>query len=54
MRATDHLDGLHVVFGDMIYGDKVLRAIEVAGSKCGKTTSEITIHSCGQIYDYEK
>ena len=47
MRPTDHLNGLHVVFGDLIHGEKVLRAIEVAGSKCGKTTSEIVIHSCG-------
>ena len=53
LRQTDHLDGLHVVFGNMIYGEKVLRAIEIGGSKCGKTTQDFIIENCGEIQDFQ-
>ena len=47
LKATDFLDGNHVVFGQMLDGARVLRAIEVGGSKCGKPTSEFKIENCG-------
>ena len=31
-NATDRLDGAHVVFGELIEGDKVLTALEMEGS----------------------
>merc|ERR1712057_89873 len=33
---TPHLDGKHVVFGKLVEGDSVLKAIEAVGSQSGK------------------
>ena len=43
LKDVEHLDGSHVVFGQLIKGMDVLRALEVGGSKCGKPTSEFRI-----------
>ena len=38
--ATPFLDCKHTIFGEMVYGDAVLEALEARGSRRG-TTSEV-------------
>ena len=45
---TPHLDGRHVVFGQLIGGGEVLRAIEAVGSASGKTSEPVYVVDCGQ------
>ena len=47
MKNLHWLNGNHVVFGEMTTGSGVLRALEVGGSKSGKTTSEFVVENCG-------
>ena len=47
--ATDWLDGAHVVFGELVKGDDVLKTIEAAGSRSGRTNGEIKIVNCGDV-----
>uniref|UniRef100_A0A672LCD9 Peptidyl-prolyl cis-trans isomerase n=1 Tax=Sinocyclocheilus grahami TaxID=75366 RepID=A0A672LCD9_SINGR len=44
---TDWLDGKHVVFGELIEGMDVLRAMEA--SKDGKTKQKVIISNCGEF-----
>ena len=37
--ATPHLDGKHVVFGQVVKGYGVVKAMEAVGSRSGKTSS---------------
>merc|ERR1719502_1121971 len=46
---TPHLDGKHVVFGRVLFGKKVVDAIEKLGSSSGKTSKEIKIADSGEI-----
>ena len=46
---TDWLDGNHVVFGEVIKGDEVLRDLESAGTRSGKTNAKFVIEDCGEI-----
>jgi len=46
---TDWLDGHHVVFGELIEGDDVLRQIELGGSRSGTPGSKFVISDCGEI-----
>ncbi|GDY00900.1 peptidyl-prolyl cis-trans isomerase [Planctomycetota bacterium] len=46
---TPWLDGKHVVFGKVIEGLEVLAAMEVAGSRDGKTSSAVVIEDCGEL-----
>ncbi|PPR90507.1 hypothetical protein GOBAR_AA30180 [Gossypium barbadense] len=46
---AEWLDGKHVVFGRVVEGMKVVRAIEKVGSSRGKTTKPVVIANCGQI-----
>src|SRR3982750_2269065 len=41
--ATPPLDGKHVVFGQVVKGYDVIRAIEAVGSRNGKTSKKVTI-----------
>ena len=43
------LDGKHVVFGKVIEGMDVVKAIEKLGSQSGKTSQRIVISDCGQL-----
>eukprot|EP00923_Selenidium_pygospionis_P005426 GHVN01009121.1.p1 GENE.GHVN01009121.1~~GHVN01009121.1.p1 ORF type:complete len:306 (+),score=96.65 GHVN01009121.1:127-918(+) len=43
------LDGQHVVFGQVIAGEEVLRAIERQGSPTGRTKCEVRIWRCGEL-----
>merc|ERR1712151_1332774 len=45
--ATPHLDGKHVVFGEVTDGLDVLDKLEAVGSGSGKTTQEVRIADCG-------
>merc|ERR1712222_287059 len=46
---TEWLDGKHVVFGSVVDGMNVVRAIEKVGSDTGKTSKAVKIGNCGQL-----
>ena len=46
---TPHLDGKHVVFGEVTDGSDVVKKIEAVGSGSGATKSKVTIDDCGQL-----
>ena len=46
---TPHLDGKHVVFGQVVKGYDVVKAIEAVGSRNGKTSAKVTIADCGKV-----
>ncbi|AEC07126.1 unnamed protein product [Arabidopsis thaliana] len=46
---TDWLDGKHVVFGQVVEGLDVVKAIEKIGSSSGKPTKPVVIADCGEI-----
>ena len=43
------LDGKHVVFGRVVDGFDVVKAIEAVGSQSGKTSKPVMIADCGQL-----
>jgi len=43
------LNGKHVVFGTVVEGLRVLRAIEAVGSLDGTPTETVTIADCGEL-----
>jgi cyclophilin family peptidyl-prolyl cis-trans isomerase len=43
------LDGKHVVFGKVIDGMQVVKAMEALGSEEGKAEKRVTIKACGQV-----
>ncbi|MBD0269381.1 peptidylprolyl isomerase [Pseudanabaena sp. FACHB-2040] len=46
---TPWLDGKHVVFGAVVEGMDVVRAIEQVGTPSGKTRQSVVIADCGQL-----
>jgi cyclophilin family peptidyl-prolyl cis-trans isomerase len=46
---TPWLDGKHVVFGQVVEGHHILKAMESTGSSSGKVSKRVTIHACGQL-----
>jgi peptidyl-prolyl isomerase F (cyclophilin D) len=47
--VTDWLDGKHVVFGEVVEGMDVVRAVEAVGSQSGKTSKRVVIADCGVL-----
>ena len=43
------LDGKHVVFGKVVEGMDVVKAMEKKGSQSGKTAGKVMISDCGQL-----
>ncbi|MEZ4451588.1 MAG: peptidylprolyl isomerase [Nannocystaceae bacterium] len=43
------LDGKHVVFGKVVEGHEVVRAMEAVGSRQGPTSKPVVIDECGQL-----
>ena len=48
-KPQPHLDGKHVVFGQVVSGQEVLDALESVGSQTGATRAECKIVDCGQL-----
>ena len=46
---TAWLDGKHCVFGSVVEGMDVVRAIEGVGSQSGATKAPVVIAACGQL-----
>ena len=46
---TPHLDGKHVVFGQVTKGETVVRAMERVGSSSGSTLRPVVVADCGQL-----
>ena len=46
---TPHLDGKHVVFGNLIDGKEVIQAVEAVGSRTGACSKPVVIADCGQL-----
>ena len=46
---TPWLDGHHVVFGNLIEGADVLRAMEAVGSRSGAPSAAVKVVNCGQL-----
>lgn len=47
--TTSWLDGKHVVFGKVVDGYSVVKAMECVGSESGKPASHVVIEDCGQV-----
>jgi cyclophilin family peptidyl-prolyl cis-trans isomerase len=48
-EETEWLDDKHVVFGQVIDGMDVVRAMEKLGSDEGKVSQKVLIADCGEI-----
>ena len=47
---TPHLNGKHVVFGQVVKGMELVKAMEAVGSSPGgKTSKPVKIEDCGQL-----
>lgn len=46
---TPHLDGKHVVFGEVINGKSIVRKIENMSTHSDKPTADVTVVNCGQL-----
>ena len=46
---TPHLDGAHVVFGEVVEGKEIVDAMHKSGSGSGAPKSKMVIEDCGQL-----
>jgi peptidylprolyl isomerase len=49
LNAAKHLDGKHVVFGQVTSGMEVVREMEKVGSSSGSTSKKVVIADCGEV-----
>jgi peptidyl-prolyl isomerase F (cyclophilin D) len=49
VAATPFLDGKHVVFGQVVDGWNVMKAVEACGSRSGDTSFDVMIAACGEM-----
>ena len=47
--STPHLNNKHVVFGQVVKGMDVVKAVEAIGSRGGKASQRVTITKSGEI-----
>ncbi|MER7998380.1 peptidylprolyl isomerase [Streptomyces sp. NPDC095613] len=47
--VTSWLDGAHVVFGEVVEGTDVVKAVEKLGSSSGKTSKKIVVSASGTV-----
>jgi peptidyl-prolyl isomerase F (cyclophilin D) len=47
--ATPFLDGKHTVFGQVLEGYNVVKAMEACGARSGETSQEVMIARCGEV-----
>jgi peptidylprolyl isomerase len=43
------LDGKHVVFGQVVEGEEVVKFLETQGSQSGRTRQDVAIRDCGEV-----
>jgi len=48
-EKTDWLDGVHVVFGQVVEGLDVVKKVENVGTKNGNPTQNVVIYDCGEL-----
>ena len=51
---TAWLDGKHVVFGSVVEGMDIVKAIEAVGSQSGQTSKKVVIDDCGELKEDAK
>mgnify|MGYP002007018533 CR=1 FL=1 len=49
VAETPHLDGKHVVFGEVLEGYDVVEKMEAVGSGSGTPSKEVEIRDCGLL-----
>merc|ERR1719263_2498851 len=49
VAKTPHLDGKHVVFGEVLEGYSVVQEMEKAGQGSGTPTKQVVIKDCGVL-----
>jgi len=49
--VTNWLDGAHVVFGQVVEGMEVVKAMERLGSRSGRTSAKVWISDCGEVVE---
>ena len=48
-EKTGWLDGKHVVFGEVLEGQDVVKAMEAVGSRSGKTSAKVVLVDSGEL-----